>query len=139
MLALLFMWISCSDVIRFEIPDTGALALAVTGIFAASNLQVAAIGAVLWASLFWLTAVVSARIMGRDALGFGDVKLIAGIGAWLGPIWPIYVVLAATLSALVILLAHAALYRSSAAGTGIAFAPFLCLCAWAIWLWGGGA
>lgn len=44
------------------------------------------IGAVLGYASFWSLSVIATRALGREALGLGDAKLFAAIGAWLG--WP---------------------------------------------------
>ena len=77
--------------------------------------------------------------MGRDALGLGDVKLMAGVGAWLGIVAPIHVVLLSSVAALGTMIVVTATRGRSVRdlpGTGIAFGPFICLSAWAIWVWG---
>ncbi len=44
----------------------------------------AAVSAILLSSGFWLIGAVYARLRGRDGLGFGDVKMVAAMGALLG-------------------------------------------------------
>jgi leader peptidase (prepilin peptidase) / N-methyltransferase len=46
----------------------------------------ALIGAVVFAGVLWAVGEAVSRWVGRDALGFGDVKMAAMIGAFLG--WP---------------------------------------------------
>ena len=38
--------------------------------------------------LFWGVAAIYRKLRGREGLGFGDAKLMAGIGAWVGPTRP---------------------------------------------------
>ncbi|WP_299695276.1 A24 family peptidase [uncultured Tateyamaria sp.] len=137
--ALLLVWISCRDFAIFEVPDLAAVLLMASGIGLAFDWVWALVGAMVWAGVFLLVQRGAQLAMGRPALGLGDVKLIAGVGAWLGPVAPIYVTLFASLGAIAALLALTALRREKIgdlAGTGIAFGPFLCLSAWAVWLRG---
>ncbi|SMR83572.1 Type IV leader peptidase family protein [Aliiroseovarius halocynthiae] len=143
-LAGLLIWVSVWDFRTFEIPDTASALLLITGLvftFGAGDLLQAALSAVLWAGVFLAIAVGFSTLRGVDGLGLGDVKLMAGIGAWLGPFAPVYVVLSAALSAIVTLLVVAVMRENKSpisTKTGIAFGPFLCLSAWAVWISSGG-
>lgn len=44
----------------------------------------AAVGAAMGLLFLWAVALVARRLAGREALGFGDAKLLAAVGAWLG-------------------------------------------------------
>jgi prepilin signal peptidase PulO-like enzyme (type II secretory pathway) len=141
-LGLLLVWISVIDVERFEIPDTASALLAVTGaIFAYQAGQSVFIDRVaagtLWAVLFWLVAEVYAKWRGWQGLGFGDVKLMLGIGLWLGLSGTTAVIFSASTAGIVtivIMSARGRMQISELGKTGIAFGPFLCLSAWTIWL-----
>ena len=45
----------------------------------------AIIGAAVAAAVLWLLRSVWLRVNGQEALGLGDVKMLAGIGAFVGP------------------------------------------------------
>jgi leader peptidase (prepilin peptidase) / N-methyltransferase len=60
------------------------LALSALGLTQAGALTPALYGAGLGFAAFALVAVVGERVMRREALGFGDVWLLAAIGAWSG-------------------------------------------------------
>ena len=91
--ALLFCWamvaLAFIDLDTFYLPDSITLLLLWTGlvfnVFAVfTDLRSAVIGAaagylVLW-SVFWLYKLAT----GKDGMGYGDFKLLAAIGAWLG-------------------------------------------------------
>lgn len=143
-LGALLLWGSVVDFDRFELPDFGALGLAVLGavrllvdpgVLVLDHL----LGLVLWPALFWLVAIQYLRWRGANGLGFGDVKLMAGIGICLGFSATTYVVMAASVSAMLTLAAFALLHRSTNdqfRQRAIAFGPFLCFSTWVVWLFG---
>jgi prepilin signal peptidase PulO-like enzyme (type II secretory pathway) len=141
-LALLLVWISVIDVERFEIPDTASALLALTGgVFAYQAGEGIFIdhivGGVLWAGLFWLVAGTYARWRGWQGLGFGDVKLMLGIGFWLGLNGTTAVVFSASIAGVLAILGGSVTGYTQDAKldkTGIAFGPFLCLSTWIVWL-----
>ncbi len=66
------------------------------------QLGLAVVGAGLGFGAFWLIRFLYQWFAGREGLGFGDVKLMAGIGAAVGPIAIPYVTLLAGVSALLL-------------------------------------
>lgn len=60
------------------------LACAGLGVGAAPSLRSAAVGAGAGLVAFGLVAFVGERVFKKEALGWGDVWLLAGLGAWLG-------------------------------------------------------
>ncbi|MEP3847957.1 MAG: A24 family peptidase [Paracoccaceae bacterium] len=129
---------SAKDIEVFEIPDLASLWLFVSGLGVAVwqgvNIPYVLIGAALWFAIFYLVHTAFRRLRGYDGLGFGDVKLIAGISAWCGPIGTVYVVLGASVTGLLILLVHLLRTNQEFQERGVAFAPFLCLSAWVMWV-----
>ena len=67
------------------------LALGAAGLGPAADLRAAVYGAGLGFAAFALVSVVGERLLRREALGFGDVWLLAALGAWFGvrPLLPI--------------------------------------------------
>ena len=86
-----------------HLPDTLTLALFLTGLvlspYAAPHM--ALLSAVIAGGIFFALQYAFARFTGNQGLGMGDVKLIAALGAWVGILGLIPLVLAATFSALI--------------------------------------
>lgn len=85
----LLVGIAMTDAREYIIPDefsVGGTVLGVLFAFVGGALpwQDAVIGAVTGFVLLWLVAIIGARIFGQDAMGGGDVKMMAMIGAFLG-------------------------------------------------------
>ena len=145
--AVLLCWASIEDWRTMEIPDTASALLLAGGLVwwgwfggTPDMRRDAVLGAVLWPVLAWAVAAGYLRLRGWDGLGFGDVKLLAGIGLWTGFAGTVWVVLTASLSGIAVLLALAAMHRQPLSEIGtkaVAFGPFLCLSAWAVLLQGG--
>lgn len=142
--AALLIWISIEDLDRFLVPDaasgglvlSGAIHLVLTG---TPGFTSAVAASAFWAGAFVLVAIGHRVGRGFDGLGFGDAKLMAGIGLWLGWTAAVWTVLTATLAAAVAQITLRALGRSrpdAPVPGAIAFGPFLCLSAWAFWLKG---
>jgi len=90
----LFLWVLqalvASDLLWFRLPDalTGALfviALTLAWITGRPNLDMALWGAVIGVGSFAVLRWGYHWLRGREGLGLGDVKLLAGLGAALGP------------------------------------------------------
>ncbi|MCD1587258.1 A24 family peptidase [Halomonas sp. IOP_14] len=78
----------------------------------------------LW-SFYWLFKLAT----GKEGMGYGDFKLLAALGAWLG--WsflPLILILSAGLGAIVGIVAQA--YSPNLRGTPFPFGPFLALAGW---------
>jgi leader peptidase (prepilin peptidase) / N-methyltransferase len=88
------------------------LAAAWAGAAAAPSLRAAAWGAGLGFGAFATVSLVGSRLLKREALGFGDVWLLAGLGAWLGHVALLPVVLLASLQGSVVGIALVLLGRA---------------------------
>jgi prepilin signal peptidase PulO-like enzyme (type II secretory pathway) len=139
-LAALLIWISVVDFLSYEIPDLAVLGLVVGGIAQGLlsdhvNWPDRAVGATLWAAMFWMLAEGFRRLRGFEGLGFGDVKLMVGLGTWLGFSALIPVVLLASVSGcLAVGVGHLWNRKMDDADgqMAIAFGPYLCLFAWVV-------
>lgn len=131
-----------TDLMWFRLPDplTGtllALALALSLRPGADPAPAAAlIGGCLGAGSFWLIRVAYRRLRGRDGLGLGDVKLMAGLGALSGPLLLPHLILLAALGALAAALLQRLSDREALNPTRpLPFGAALALAGMAVWIW----
>ena len=106
LLSSILVALSAIDVDHLVLPDVLTFPLLGLGIaFNAGpgfvSLAAALVGALVGYVFLWLVARVTARVVGREALGMGDAKLLAALGAWLGfdAIVPVVVVAVASTAA----------------------------------------
>lgn len=142
--AMLFTWalitLTMIDVDQQLLPDDITLPLLWLGLLLNVNetfvsLESAVIGAAigylsLW-SVFWLFKLVT----GKDGMGYGDFKLLAALGAWMG--WqaiPLIILLSSVVGA-VIGIALMVLQRRGK-DIPIPFGPYLAMAGWISLLWG---
>lgn len=99
------------------------------------NLSDAVIGAMagylaLW-SLYWVFKLLT----GKEGMGYGDFKLLAALGAWLG--WQ-YLPVVVLLSSVVGLVFAVSMMASGSVkrDQGIPFGPYLAIAGWIALLWG---
>ena len=88
-------------------------------------LLTALVGAAFSGGMIWLVRVVAGGVLGREAMGFGDVTLMATIGAFLGWQASLLVFFMAPFTALVVAVAQWLITRRK----DIAYGPYLCLSA----------
>lgn len=134
-------WLWCllalalADLQRFRLPDPLTAVLLALGMgLAWPAWQEAALGAGLGAGAFLALRSGYAAATGREGMGLGDVKLMAGIGAGLGPLALPWVALIAAASALML-----AALRSWRRGRRLSrlgrvpFGAYLAAAAMAVW------
>jgi prepilin signal peptidase PulO-like enzyme (type II secretory pathway) len=96
----------------------------------------ALVGMVFGGGLIWAVRIVGTRALGQEAMGFGDVTLMAMIGAFMGWQAILMIFFLAPVAALAISLTQWLLTRRK----DIAFGPYLCLATLLVilrwgWLW----
>jgi leader peptidase (prepilin peptidase)/N-methyltransferase len=149
--ALLVTWfliaLAFIDLDHQLLPDSLTLPLLWLGLLASltgwssmgSNLPVGPVSAISGAAAgylsLWLIYHAFRLLTGKEGMGYGDFKLLAALGAWLGVqmLLPI-VLLSALVGALVGM--TLILLRRQDRGTPIPFGPFLAAAGWLAMMWG---
>lgn len=143
-LALVFTWalitLTMIDVDHQLLPDDITLPLMWMGLFANifntfTDLQSAVIGAAagylsLW-SIYWTFKLLTQK----EGMGFGDFKLLAALGAWMG--WqslPVIIILSSFVGA-IIGIAGILIYGKDK-NKPIPFGPYLAIAGWIAFFWG---
>jgi len=135
LLALFFI-----DLEKYLLPDIITLPLLWAGLLfnISANfapLDDAVIGAAAGYGSLWLMFQLFRLLTGKEGLGYGDFKLVAAIGAWLG--WQVLplVILLGSFSGAIIGGVYLALSRHGR-DHPIPFGPFLALAGWIAMFWG---
>ena len=129
------------DLRRWILPDVLTLPLIAAGLAAAAlwapdDLADRVIGAVGGYVGLRLAAWAYRRWRGREGLGGGDAKLLAGIGAWTGAVGLPSVVFGAAAMGLAAAGAMALAGQSLRRDSAVPFGPFLAIAGWLVWLFG---
>lgn len=98
-------------------------------------LSSAVIGAAAGYASLWLVYQIFRLVTGKEGMGFGDFKLFAALGAWLG--WqqlPLIILLSSFVGAVVGIAFIAFFGRDRR--LPIPFGPFLCVAGWIALMWG---
>lgn len=143
-LGLLLSWIlialSMIDLEHHLLPDTITLPGLWLGLLSSiggwlSDPASSILGACLGYGVLWLVYHLFRLATGKHGMGYGDFKLLAMLGAWLG--WsmiPAIVLISSTLGAAIGVALIAAKGRSR--NQPIPFGPFLALAGWIALMWG---
>lgn len=100
-----------------------------------AGLKASAIGFAVGFGLFWSIGVLGKMAFKKDAMGFGDVKLMGGLGALLGWQAVLYILFFSALAGSVIGMALIAMNKKEMSSQ-IPYGPYLALAAFS-WLLGG--
>ena len=142
--AMLLVWslivLTVIDIDHQLLPDNITLPLVWIGLLVnTSALFTDPVSAIFGAAIgyfgFWLIYQIHHRLTGREGLGYGDFKLLAALGAWLGwqslPMIVLLSSLAGTLFALLLLIRGRLETRAP-----VSFGPFLAVAGWLSLVWG---
>ncbi len=140
-LGWLLLTLSVIDLRTLTLPDVLTLPLIPLGLalafFNSMDQGVTSlIGAAVGGVGFWAIGAIYRKATGRTGLGFGDVKLMAGVGAWVG--WSLLhlVLLQSSILALLAVAILGARPNSSLMTNGkIAFGPFIAIGLWTSWIY----
>lgn len=142
--ALLLTWalvaLTFIDVDEQLLPDSITLPLLWLGLFfnlfgSFTTLQSAVIGALAGYLSLWLVFHAFRLATGKEGMGFGDFKLLAVLGAWLG--WqflPVIILLSSLVGAVVGI--TLILFRQHHRNQPIPFGPYLAAAGWLALIWG---
>jgi leader peptidase (prepilin peptidase) / N-methyltransferase len=151
--ALLFTWaliaLAGIDIDHQLLPDTLTLPLMWAGLLGSVligpavgvSLPVSApdalIGAMLGYLSLWLVFHAFRWVTGKEGMGYGDFKLLAALGAWLGwKLLPLVIVLSAATGAVLGILMI--VLRGRERGAAIPFGPYLAAAGWLAMMYGDG-
>ncbi len=131
--------IAALDATHHWLPDKLTLPLVPAGIAVAAldvgpGLEQRLIGAAAGFLLLWSLGIAYRRLRGREGLGGGDPKLLAGLGAWLGWQQLPFVLLASGLLGLAALLLARSRGETISATDRLPLGMLMALAAWPIWL-----
>lgn len=142
--ALILTWsLICLTMIDFDyklLPDQITLPLVWLGLLINLNatfvpLNQAVVGAaagylILW-SIYWLFKLAT----GKEGMGFGDFKLLAALGAWMGwKVLPLIILLSSLVGSIIGISMIIFLGRDKQ--IPIAFGPYLAIAGWIAFFWG---
>ena len=138
-LGLWLLLVAMLDVEHQWLPDALTLPLVPLGLVAAwagfgPPLVDRLLGAVLGWSVLALIAFVYRRLRGREGLGGGDPKLLAGLGAWLGALNLPFILLGAGLLGLAAALLMRLRGEAVSRTTRLPLGALMAVAAWPIWL-----
>jgi len=141
---LIFSWVLIAltgiDYREQILPDQITLPLLWLGLFANLNatfvpLNDAVIGALAGYLSLWIVFWLFKLITGKEGMGYGDFKLLAALGAWMG--WhmlPLIIILSTFAGALVGVVGL--LLKTRDKQVPMAFGPFLAIAGWIALIWG---
>lgn len=142
--ALLFCWaliaLTFIDADTQLLPDTITLPLLWFGLMVNTGNTFTDLGSAVWGAVLgylvlWLVYWLFRIVTGKEGLGYGDFKLLAALGAWMGwQMLPLIILLSATVGAVIGLAGIMIAGREK--GARIPFGPYLAAAGFAALLWG---
>lgn len=143
-LAMLLTWallsLSFIDYDHQYLPDNITLPFLWLGLLANlfgvyTDLESALIGAIAGYLILWSVYKLFKAITGKEGMGYGDFKLLAMLGAWLGwQLLPAIILLSSLAGAVIGLLLI--LFKKQDRHIPIPFGPYLAIAGWLALLWG---
>jgi len=122
------------------LPDSITLPLVWFGLFfnllnVYTSLEVSVVGAMAGYLSLWLVYHGFRLATGKEGMGYGDFKLLAALGAWLGWIYLPAIILLSSLVGAVIGISLM-LFKQHQRETPIPFGPYLAAAGWIALIWG---
>lgn len=100
-----------------------------------TDLHSSVIGAIAGYMMLWTIYQVHHRLTGKEGMGYGDFKLLACIGAWLGWQYLPIVILIASVSGTFFALSMM-VWKKQSKDVAVAFGPYLIIAGWISLIWG---
>ena len=138
-LAWIFLPLSIFDIQQQRLPDLVTIPIACAGLLQGYFLPYVTffdclLGFILGFVLSAAVSIMYSKIRRQTGLGWGDVKLIAAIGALIGwQLVPWFIFLAST-AAMIYVILQMIIYGKQAGKERIPFGPFLCGSSWLVWI-----
>ena len=142
--ALLFTWVLIAltliDLKKLLLPDTITLPLIWSGILLSffevyTNLNDSVIGAIGGYLILWSIYHLFKLLTKKEGMGFGDFKLLAALGAWLGYSYLPQIILVSSVVGSIIGISMMVIGKTKQQQP-IPFGPYLAIAGWIAMLWG---
>ena len=143
-LAIILTWVLVSltfiDLDHQYLPDNITLPFLWLGLLAGlysifTDVSSSVWGAAAGYTVLWAVYILFKKLTGKEGMGFGDFKLLAMLGAWLG--WqklPAIIFMSSLVGAVVGI--TLIVFRRHQRGVPIPFGPYLAAAGWLVLLWG---
>ena len=139
---LIFTWVLIAlTFIDFDtqlLPDRFTLTLAALGLGLNTFALYTSPSSAIWGYLIgflclWVVYYIFKLITGKEGMGYGDFKLLAALGAWMGPlVLPLIVLLSSFVGAIIGII----LMKVRKENQPFAFGPYIAIAGWIAFLWG---
>lgn len=144
LLAILLSWalltLSVIDIDHQLLPDDITLPFLWLGILANifgvfTDIKSSLFGVMLGYCLLWTVYIVFKKLTGKEGMGFGDFKLLAMLGGWLGwQMLPLIILLSSILGTIIGV--GLIIFKQHDKNKPIPFGPYLALAGWVALIWG---
>jgi len=144
-LALVLTWclvaLTMIDIDHHLLPDSITLPLMWLGLVINTSMQIftdgesALYGAVFGYGVLWSVYWLFKLLTGKEGMGFGDFKLLAALGAWMGwQMLPLIIILSSFVGAVIGIAGIIIMGRDK--NVPIPFGPYLAVAGWIAFFWG---
>ncbi|MDM1246111.1 prepilin peptidase [Acinetobacter sp. R933-2] len=117
---------------RFTLP-LAALGLGINSFAIYTSANSAIWGYIIGFLCLWIVYYLFKIITGKEGMGYGDFKLLAALGAWMGPLMlPLIVLLSSLVGAIIGII----LLKVRKENQPFAFGPYIAIAGWIAFLWG---
>ena len=117
---------------RFTLTLAGA-GLAVNSLSLYTTPTLSIWGAVIGFLCLWVVYILFKVVTGKEGMGYGDFKLLAALGAWMGPLMlPLIILLSSVVGAIIGII----LLKVRKENQPFAFGPYIAIAGWIAFLWG---